>query len=367
MWNLFYILKIIKIVYIVQCIQNFHYAYIFLTKSKRNLYLACFLISLTVKTIEGVFVEFVPNLIDHNYFIFTHFFNYLSFPLLYLYIVKIKKGTVNKWSHLVLIPSILEFTYLLGLYFANGLDIQTLTTSLLFKGYISFVFYFNLLFSTLIIFLLFQIGIKRKDASLYQLQKVFVTFLVLFITIKILSLVLPYYHCKMLLSLLTLFLTTNLIWYELSTGPKKTSAVTKTVGLKKECTDAQQHEAHELIQCIETFLETSKIYKNMSLTIYDISKEMKLSQKKISKAINSVYGINFNTYVNEYRVKESKKLLLSAQFKTYTIEAISKEVGFKSKSAFYRAFKTIEQTTPLAYKKLHSDDKNTTKVVNAIG
>ena len=51
------------------------------------------------------------------------------------------------------------------------------------------------------------------------------------------------------------------------------------------------------------------------------------------------------------RVEKAKLLLKDAAYRDYTIDAISFESGFHSKSAFYRAFKKVTKTTPADFRR----------------
>jgi len=50
--------------------------------------------------------------------------------------------------------------------------------------------------------------------------------------------------------------------------------------------------------------------------------------------------------INGFIVEESKDILRSAEFSKLTIHAISEKAGFKSKSAYYQAFKNEMGMTP---------------------
>ncbi|MEL6843420.1 MAG: helix-turn-helix domain-containing protein, partial [Bacteroidota bacterium] len=61
--------------------------------------------------------------------------------------------------------------------------------------------------------------------------------------------------------------------------------------------------------------------------------------------------LNFMDFINGYRIEEAQKMLRAPRFGHYTIVAIAQEVGFRSRSAFYAAFKKISGQTPTEYKR----------------
>jgi len=61
--------------------------------------------------------------------------------------------------------------------------------------------------------------------------------------------------------------------------------------------------------------------------------------------------MSFPDFINSFRIEEAKKKLIEPN--PATIFAISLDVGFNSKAAFYTAFKKNTQMTPTEFKKLH--------------
>lgn len=99
---------------------------------------------------------------------------------------------------------------------------------------------------------------------------------------------------------------------------------------------------------ITSLLEKEKTYLNPDYTIYDLSKDVAFSQKKVSKVINKELNLTFSTLINQYRIEESKRLL-KEKSKTLTIAAIGELSGFKSKTSFYRTFKQLVGIPPSDY------------------
>ncbi|NRA91510.1 MAG: AraC family transcriptional regulator, partial [Psychroserpens sp.] len=94
-------------------------------------------------------------------------------------------------------------------------------------------------------------------------------------------------------------------------------------------------------------------YLDKYLTIHQFSKSLGSNSKYVSKVLNSEFDQNFATFINFYRIEKAKELLVSETSSKYTIETISENVGFHSKSAFNKAFKTIVGETPSAFKRKH--------------
>ncbi|MBU8892267.1 MAG: tetratricopeptide repeat protein [Bacteroidales bacterium] len=93
-------------------------------------------------------------------------------------------------------------------------------------------------------------------------------------------------------------------------------------------------------------LEKEKYYLNQDLTLQKVSDELNSNRTYLSKAVKDCSGSSVNSIVNEYRVKEARRLLSDSKNLTLTIEYIGKKAGFKSKPTFYSAFKKITGVTP---------------------
>ena len=97
-------------------------------------------------------------------------------------------------------------------------------------------------------------------------------------------------------------------------------------------------------------MNSSEIFVNSELTIMDLADGINKHPKLVSEAINTVGKQNFNSYINQYRIKKAEVLLKTDKNINLSIEGIGNEVGFKSKSAFYTAFKKFTGTTPTSFK-----------------
>jgi len=100
----------------------------------------------------------------------------------------------------------------------------------------------------------------------------------------------------------------------------------------------------EVSTLVTEALEKEKIYLDNELSINKMAEYININRTYLSQIINGYFKKNFSTFINEYRIKDAQKQLLSNN--NITIEAISQEVGFKSKSAFNTAFKNYTGVTP---------------------
>jgi AraC-like DNA-binding protein len=76
--------------------------------------------------------------------------------------------------------------------------------------------------------------------------------------------------------------------------------------------------------------------------------------------INEEFGMNFNEFVNKYRLIEAKELLCSKNHNIYTNEHIAEMSGFGSAASFSRVFKESEGITPGNYRNKMQDNSHNT-------
>ncbi|KFF13204.1 helix-turn-helix domain-containing protein [Flavobacterium hydatis] len=106
-------------------------------------------------------------------------------------------------------------------------------------------------------------------------------------------------------------------------------------------------EETSLLKKLENVMIEKELYKNPNLTLQDLSKEINSTSHQLSQFLNNNLGKNFTSYVNEFRINEACKIIISND--KLTIESIGYDVGFNSKSTFFAAFKKHTGTTPLNY------------------
>ena len=93
----------------------------------------------------------------------------------------------------------------------------------------------------------------------------------------------------------------------------------------------------------------AKPFLNPKLSLSEISTILKINAQQLSQVINEKKHLNFNDFINSYRIEEAKEMLVSPAYKNITIDAIAQKAGFNSKSAFYNAFSKQIGLTPKQY------------------
>ena len=97
---------------------------------------------------------------------------------------------------------------------------------------------------------------------------------------------------------------------------------------------------------IERLMQEKALYKTPDLSIANVATLCGKSHRVVSTAINHCRGINFKTYINEYRVAEAARLIENGWLKQHTLDALASETGFAGRVNLYRAFKRKTSVSP---------------------
>lgn len=81
-------------------------------------------------------------------------------------------------------------------------------------------------------------------------------------------------------------------------------------------------------------------------TIRMLSDETGVSPHLLSAFINRRYEMNFNDFINEYRIRYCIEKIKNEEWKYKTLEALSRESGFNNRNSFTLSFKKVVGQTP---------------------
>jgi ligand-binding sensor domain-containing protein/AraC-like DNA-binding protein len=109
--------------------------------------------------------------------------------------------------------------------------------------------------------------------------------------------------------------------------------------------------AEECLTKIRYQMEIKKVYCDSDISLQSLAAKISITSHQLSQLLNDTIGKSFFDFINSYRVEEAQKILKSPKGEYLKISSIAIEVGFKTMSAFYKAFKRHANTTPTQYKK----------------
>lgn len=100
---------------------------------------------------------------------------------------------------------------------------------------------------------------------------------------------------------------------------------------------------------ISLLMTEQKLYEDPLLTITIVADRLGTHSKKVSQIINLGFGMNFNDYINTYRIESVIQKIDAGEISSQTIMGLAYDAGFNSKSTFNRAFKRLKNMTPKEY------------------
>jgi AraC-like DNA-binding protein len=101
------------------------------------------------------------------------------------------------------------------------------------------------------------------------------------------------------------------------------------------------------------FMREQKPYLDANLSLATLGASLNMSKETLSQVVNRELNLNFNAFLNQYRVEEAKALLKDPAQNQFVILKIAYDVGFNSKSSFNAAFRQLTGMTPTQYRKKH--------------
>jgi len=109
---------------------------------------------------------------------------------------------------------------------------------------------------------------------------------------------------------------------------------------------------------IVKYIKENKSFKNPDFNAHSLAIALNSNVTYISKAISASDSDNFNTLLNDFRINYVKSMLDNGALKKYTIDYIYTEAGYKYRSTFNAAFKSITGMTPSEYAFRQNDNDN---------
>ncbi len=104
-----------------------------------------------------------------------------------------------------------------------------------------------------------------------------------------------------------------------------------------------------LKRTLKIMMDEERLYCDEDISLLRLSQALNITTHQLSEFLNEYYKKNFNSYINSYRLRDAKKMLIDD--KTRSTLSIAFAVGFNSYSAFYTVFKKEVNLSPAEYRK----------------
>ncbi|PKP22074.1 MAG: hypothetical protein CVU05_05390 [Bacteroidetes bacterium HGW-Bacteroidetes-21] len=124
----------------------------------------------------------------------------------------------------------------------------------------------------------------------------------------------------------------------------------KVVKTKYAKSQIKKEEVALFSQKIKQCIEQDKLFLVSNFNIKDLSDKTGISIHSLSQVINQEFNMNFFEFINSYRVKYAKTLLIRSDYSNQSIESIGYDSGFGTKASFYTCFKKHTSVTPANFR-----------------
>lgn len=315
-------------------------------KHSSNVFLGGFLLSLSIRTGKSVFLYFIPDIAME--------FRQLGLtgclfigPFLYLYFRSINRSQIPKDALWKVLLIVLSSVVLIGSVFYPYKGNVELWDTYIVKN----IYHLWLVFS---LFAGYELSSylqgEKKVTPFFSQFNIWLISIYVGNTLIWLSYYFVGWGSYILGALLFSFMFYILVFL-LTSKNKKKSILLKTQK-SYQAKKIGSEKATELMTRLDQLMEEEKLFINPSLKLPEVAKRLNVLPHTLSQLLNDNMKMGFPKYINQWRIKEAKHLIVSK--KDLKLDAISYECGFNSTSTFYSTFKRMEGLTPSKYRELRS-------------
>ncbi len=117
---------------------------------------------------------------------------------------------------------------------------------------------------------------------------------------------------------------------------------------RKKKKNNEVEESFNLQTKLEQLLKEEKLFCDEDLTLAKLALLSDVTLHQLSAYLNTVQGMNFNQFINGYRIDEAIKMMKDEPKRS--LLSIAFAVGFNSKSSFYEVFSRATGQSPAKYR-----------------
>ena len=124
---------------------------------------------------------------------------------------------------------------------------------------------------------------------------------------------------------------------------------------EKVSAEVNQETTEQILSGLQK-LKEQEYFLKQECNSYNVAKKIKTNTSYLSKVINSHFEKNFNTYINDLRINYAVlRLKNDSRFRSFSVQSIAEELGYKSADSFTKYFKLRTGLNPSFYiKQLNS-------------
>jgi YesN/AraC family two-component response regulator len=195
--------------------------------------------------------------------------------------------------------------------------------------------------------------IMRAEQELFETQKQLATKQIMIrnnritiITIALISLLVAF------LIFIHFYTKTRKAYRQLYEKSVEWANVHNSIDSEHSAQTAQNKQDADIMNKIYKLFETENIYTDINLSLPKLAARLNITHRNyVSEAINTICKCNFNTFINDYRIKFAIKILNNSDYDKYSLEQIAEISGFSNRQSFYTSFKSKTGLTPAAFRK----------------
>lgn len=107
----------------------------------------------------------------------------------------------------------------------------------------------------------------------------------------------------------------------------------------------------KVLNQIKTLFEKEEYFMQEDISLASLAEKLQIAPRELSQVINENENKNFSEFVNYYRIKKAKTLLIDPKYMEEKIATIAYDSGFGNVTSFNLAFKAITNITPSQYRR----------------
>lgn len=105
----------------------------------------------------------------------------------------------------------------------------------------------------------------------------------------------------------------------------------------------------DLYDRLTRMMNVDRIYRDQDLSVDKLAVLLDTNRTYLSRIINERTGMNFNKYINKYRVDEAVSVIMETHGQCL-LKSLAFDLGFKTTSSFYKAFSNETGMPPAAFR-----------------